>query len=272
MLPFVQVFNHSINMYWLSEAVGVLLACGLTFLRVRSGRFQTSGKDMFFIWLLIIVGAWTGATLFQFVGHAVLRGSNPAFWTVQNLLSFLRSGGVFYGAMVGGVLAMTIYIRKRKLDFRDTTDILVPCFLLYYAFNRLGCFFAGCCFGREAAWGIPRFPGGVPLIPVQLISVVFILIVLAEMLIFCPERKRPGVLLPIYLIIYAIGRFLIEFMRGDVSRGVFIFSTSQWISLAILLTLGVVFMIRRRKRQDKTNEIPKESLSLEGNACENKPQ
>jgi phosphatidylglycerol:prolipoprotein diacylglycerol transferase len=124
------------------------------------------------------------------------------------------------------------YIRKREIDFKDITDILVPSVLLFHVFGRLGCFFAGCCYGRETTWAI-AING---LIPVQLIESGFNLLILMEILLFRPERERPGVLFPMYLTVYACGRFLLEFMRGDASRGAFlIFSTSQWISVSVKL-------------------------------------
>ena len=265
MLPFIEVFGHSISMYWLSAIVGAVLACAFALLRACSSRFRTSVKDVFFLFLLCVFGAYVGATLLQAVGLTIQNIANPGFWTWQNWLRILRAGGVFYGGLIGGFLTALIYIRKRKLDFRDITDIMVPSILLFHAVGRLGCFFAGCCFGREVAWGI-MMPTGAVLFPVQLIEAGFNLLVLAEILIFRPERERPGILLPMYLVAYALMRFFVEFMRGDVGRGIFILSTSQWISLAILLTLGIIFMIKRKKRRDKTNRTLKEPFSLEGHA------
>jgi len=249
MLPIIYVFDYAISMYWLSVVVGLLLTSGLLFLRVRSGHFRTSGYDVFIVLLLCIVGAFVGATLLNAIVRTIQNATVPGFWTWQTWISILRAGGVFYGGLIGGFFAALIYVRKRKIDFRDITDIMVPSILLFHAIGRLGCFFAGCCFGREATWGVTM--GSATLIPVQLIEAGFNLLILAQMLLFRPERERLGVLFPMYLATYAVGRFFLEFMRGDMSsRGIFLLSTSQWISLLILATLAVVFLaIRKRKKQ-----------------------
>jgi len=250
MLPFIQVFDHAINMYWVSVIVGIVLAFVLALLRAKGDRFRTSSKHTFFAMLFAVLGARVGAALFKLVGHIFLYATMPGFWTAKNIFEILRSGGVFYGGLVGGFLAVLFYIRESKLDFRDVTDLLMPSIPLFHAFGRLGCFFAGCCYGRVSTWGV-ALPDGVSRIPVQLIEAGFCLVILAGMLLLRPERKRPGVLLPTYLVVYAIGRFFIEFMRGDTSRGVFLISTSQWLSLLVLFMLVVFLVVKKREGVSK---------------------
>ena len=246
MLPFIQAFGHSINMYWLSVIVGIVLAFALALLRAKSDCFRTSCKHTFFTMLFAVLGARVGAALFKLVGHIFLYATMPDFWTAENIFGILRSGGVFYGGLVGGFLAVLFYIHENKLDFRDVTDLLMPAIPLFHMFGRLGCFFAGCCYGRASTWGI-AMPNGIMRIPVQLIEAGFCLVILAGMLLLRPERKRPGILLPTYLVFYSIGRFIIEFMRGDISRGVFLLSTSQWLSLLVLLMLVVILVVKRKR-------------------------
>lgn len=85
-------------------------------------------------------------------------------------------------------------------------------------------------------------PNGIPFVPVQLFEAGFNLLFFIIILIVRPERKRPKILLPIYLIVYAAGRFMLEFLRGDIERGVFLLSVSQWISLLIIPT-GIILLI-----------------------------
>jgi phosphatidylglycerol:prolipoprotein diacylglycerol transferase len=153
--------------------------------------------------------------------------------------------------LIGGITAALIYIRKNKLDFFEVTDILVPSILLFFTFGRIGCFFAGCCYGCIADWGIALPSHGIePLIPVQLFEAGFTFLVMIAVLVFRPERKCTGALLPLYLIVYAIGRFVLEFFRGDIGRGVFILSTSQWISL-LILPAGVILLRWIKKQHNK---------------------
>ena len=258
-------------MYWLCGLVGLLLAYGLAFLRRKTGRFKTGADDLVHTLLLCLVGAMLGAKLFQMVGFIAKHITHPGFWTLQTWGRMMGGGGVFYGGLIGAFAAMFLYVRHYKLDFRDVTDILVPSVLLFHAFGRVGCFCAGCCYGKEAAWGVVfehslGAPNGVPLIPVQLFEAGFNLLVLAAMLIIRPERKRPGSLLPLYLIAYAIGRFVLEFFRGDENRGVFLLSTSQWISLAILPAAIALLVINHNKmRCSAQPPRPAGHPSTEGN-------
>ncbi|MCL1952665.1 MAG: prolipoprotein diacylglyceryl transferase, partial [Oscillospiraceae bacterium] len=130
----------------------------------------------------------------------------------------------------------------------------------FHACGRVGCFCAGCCYGREAAWGIafthaPGAPNGVPLVPVQLFEAGFNLLLMAAILIFKPERRRPGLLLPLYLAAYAAARFVLEFFRGDSGRGVLLLSTSQWISLLVILPAAIALFLRRNAGHSRDGVI-----------------
>ena len=128
-------------------------------------------------------------------------------------------------------------------------------------FGRIGCFLAGCCYGRETnAWyGItfhnsPFAPNEVALIPTQLISSVadfahfFILIFLAK------RVKHKGVVTAMYLIFYSVGRFLIEMLRNDPRGTISVMSTSQFISIFTLVAGIFMFVFCRRKRQGEEKQ------------------
>jgi len=253
MLPYLEILGRAIPMYWLCGLAGLLLAGALAMLRQRGGRFRTPADDTLHLLLLCPVGAMLGAKAFQVIGFLFKHAAHPGFWTLKAWLGVLSGGGVFYGGLIGALAAMLLYIRKYGLDVWDAADLLTPSIPLFHAFGRLGCFCAGCCYGRGAAWGVAfthslSAPNGVPLVPVQLFEAGFNLLVLAALLLLRPERKRPGTLLPLYLLAYAAGRFALEFLRGDASRGVFLLSTSQWISLA-LLPAAAALLVRRLKTE-----------------------
>jgi len=238
MHPTLELFNITIPTYFLFSTIGIAFAIGFALLRRRTARFHTSAEDVFFTLLCCIIGALVGAKAFQLIGSIVLNGGDAGFWTLKNWKGMLPGVGVFYGGLIGGFAAALIYIQKNKLDFWDVIDILIPSVLLFHAFGRVGCFFAGCCYGREVTWSI-AING---LVPVQLFEAGLNLLLLAAVLIIRPERKRPGILLPLYLITYSIGRFILEFFRGDTSRGMFFLSTSQWLSL-LVLPVGILLLI-----------------------------
>lgn len=251
MLPFIQLFGFEINMYWLSVAFGIVFACGLAFWRASRSHFNVPVKHVLFTFLFIILGARVGAVLFKAMGHIFLYATTPDFWTLENWIVLLSSGGVFYGGLIGGFFAAFAYVKSNKINFQDISDILMPSIPLFHVFGRMGCFFAGCCHGIQADWGIAfsqsiSAPNGIPFIPVQLFEIGLNLWILLVTLILRPERIRQGVLLPMYLITYSVGRFILEFIRGDMARGIFLLSTSQWISV-VVLPVAVILLIQTLK-------------------------
>lgn len=145
----IELFGQTVSMYWLSSFVGLISAILSALLRRRKERFHTSAVDLFFTILCCMIGAMVGAKVFQLTG-SMLNGS---FWTFENWRGMLSGAGVFYGGLAGGIAGAVLYIRICKLDIWDISDILVPSAPLFHTFGRLGCFFAGCCYGREAEWG-----------------------------------------------------------------------------------------------------------------------
>jgi len=121
-----------------------------------------------------------------------------------------------------------------RIDMKSAFNGLAYASLAFLSLSRLGCYFAGCCHGIGLADGT-RFP-------VQLTEAGFCFAALLAFLIIRPERRWPGLpLFPVYLIVYPAGRFILEFFRGDVERGIWILSTSQWVGLA-LIVLAVVWL------------------------------
>jgi phosphatidylglycerol:prolipoprotein diacylglycerol transferase len=161
---------------------------------------------------------------------------------------------VFYGGLIVAVSVALWYIRRAGLPLWTTCDMFAPGIALGHAIGRFGCLFAGCCFGKPTTmpWGItftdPFAAANVgttlntPLHPTQLYEAGAELLIL--WILLATERKGrpfPGRTFWLYLLLYAITRFIIEFFRGDDRGTVLMFSTSQFISL--LLAPLAVFML-----------------------------
>lgn len=153
----------------------------------------------------------------------------------------LTSGFVFYGGLFGACIAVHIFGKVYKADTVQLLNLCSMGFAAFHMFGRIGCFFAGCCYGKEANWGFAlENEPEILRIPIQLIEsgcifIILLVIVIIEK-IYGTKKKS----FKIYLGLYAICRFCTEYFRGDVIRGTWgWFSTSQWISLAILFCLGV---------------------------------
>jgi len=257
MLPNLQVLGFTVNMFWLWMVTGIILAIGLIFLRRHIFRFKTSALDIFYLILFCTAGMLIGAKLLDIIVFVITRGNQPGFWTVENWLTIIPGVGFAYGGLILAFIFALIYVRKFKVDFWDAADIMIPSILLIHVFGRVGCFYAGCCHGIQADWGIAftqsmSAPNGIPFIPVQLFEAGISLIVFAAMLVFRPEKKRPGILFPIYLVTYSLARFGLEFIRGDLGRGIFLLSTSQWISV-VVLPIGIWLLYKRMCMRNTAN-------------------
>lgn len=171
----------------------------------------------------------------------------------------LCGGLVFYGGLFGAMLGGVIYLKhdRTKPDWRAYLDVCAPAIPLFHVFGRIGCFASGCCYGIECdSFGFTTSNAavescnGVKRFPVQLLEASLNLILFAVLLVLFLKfwkKWREGSFIRLYLILYAVIRFSDEFLRGDTYRGIYFgLSTSQWISLAVLLAMGLTFLLRRK--------------------------
>ncbi|HEY6805050.1 MAG TPA: prolipoprotein diacylglyceryl transferase [Pyrinomonadaceae bacterium] len=181
-------------------------------------------------------------------------------------LDFLRSGGVFYGGLIGAILMGYYLINRYKLPWWKTADACAPGIAIGNFFGRQGCFAAGCCWGKPTTlpWGV-KFTQlgheitGVPtdayLHPTQLYESFAMLIVFFFLLWLHKHKKFSGQVILVYALLYSIVRFSIEFVRDD-PRGDILglttlthLSTSQLISLIVGIGAAILLFIRWRRNQ-----------------------
>jgi phosphatidylglycerol---prolipoprotein diacylglyceryl transferase len=238
---------------------GVLLAASyLLGLRLAMWRAKARGLDanrVLDLGIYIIIAALVGAKLMLLVvDFDQFRRSPAEIW------SLARSGGVFYGGLILAVLVAFWYIAKHKLPFWTTCDVFAPGIALGYVTGRLGCLAAGCCYGRptDVPWAITftnplaasnvGTPLGVPLHPTQIYEAAAALVIL--MVLLATEKKRryfPGRTFWLYMLLYAVSRYVIEIYRGDPRGMVAGISTSQFISLVLApLSIGMLVWLSRR--------------------------
>lgn len=177
-------------------------------------------------------------------------GSKLLFWITEwkallekpSMLLDLTDGFVVYGGILGGILTGWLYTRRKGLSFLKYFDLVMPSVALAQGFGRIGCLLAGCCYGRETAGKLSitfqqslYAPNGVALIPTQIYSSILDFLHFGLLLWISGKKKADGQVAAGYLIFYSLGRFVLEFFRGDLERGsVGLFSTSQFISLFTL--------------------------------------
>jgi phosphatidylglycerol:prolipoprotein diacylglycerol transferase len=239
---------------------GVLLAAAyLLGLRLAMSRAKALGLDptrMLDLGIYIIISALVGAKALLVVVEWDHFTTSPG-----ELLSLARSGGVFYGGLILAVAVAFWYIRRHRLPFWQTCDVFAPGISLGHAIGRIGCLLAGCCYGRvtDVPWAVTFHspaaaanvgtPLGVPLHPTQLYETGAELVILA-FLLSTEKRGRAfaGRTFWLYLLLYGVTRFAIEFFRGDPRGLVFgALTTSQFISVVLVpLSLAMLVWLSRQ--------------------------
>jgi len=256
----LRVGSFVLPTYGFLLAIGFLAALWL--LRLRAAKFGLPPDTVsdLGIWILLagLVGSKVLLVLVEWPHYVT------SFRAAGELL---RSAGVFYGGLIGAILAAAVLIRKKGIPFWTLTDAAAPCVALGQAIGRLGCFSAGCCWGREAhvPWPVTftdsvaernvGVPLEVPLHPPQLyesLGTALLCVLLLRLV-----KRRPGFsgeTFARYLIGYALLRGTIELFRGDPRGTVFspAFSTSQFLAVLGVLAGIAVYVARRHQPRPAT--------------------
>lgn len=232
---------HSYGFYIVLGAIS-----GVTYLTLKTRkRYGLSFETINNFFLLILIAAFVGGKVFLFF-------ENPSYYMDHPKGLIGGKGFVFYGSLLFAIPTMLFFFRKHKLPVLEMLDVMAIVTCIVHVFGRIGCFMAGCCYGIE--WHGPLSvifkddeclaPLNTPLHPTQLYSVSLILTILIALLIIQRKQAFKGQLFLSYLMLYAIGRSVVEIFRGDVSRGYVIdnfLSHSQFISLLVAVVAGYFY-------------------------------
>jgi phosphatidylglycerol---prolipoprotein diacylglyceryl transferase len=233
---------------------GVLLALAfLAGLWVVSREAKKAGLDATVITdmaVYVLIGGLVGAKLLLLLVEWSYYVKHPG-----EIWGLLQSGGVFYGGLLGAFPVAWWFARRHHLDGWKTADVLAPGVAIGQAIGRLGCFAAGCCYGRPAdvPWAVTFHdvyatrqvgtPLDTPLHPTQLYESLATVAIFIFLRWLAGRKRFDGQVTLAYVFLYAVARFVIEFYRGDAARGMVLggwLSTSQFI--AILMVLAVLFL------------------------------
>ena len=248
-----QIGSFSVYSYGFMIAIGIILA-GVMFMK-RADKEKYNDDSLFnALFLTVLFGMLGGKILYILVNIKSVI-DDPSI-----LLNF-GEGFVVYGGILGGVIALAIYSKKKKWNILETFDLAAPSVALGQAFGRIGCFLAGCCYGKETnLWIGVKFPvdslapSGVYLHPTQLYSSAFDFALVIVLILFARSNKKKGRVFSVYLILYSIGRFLVEFLRNDERGAIGILSTSQFIAIFTLILGIIIFNFDKLKRRVKKSE------------------
>ncbi len=254
----------TIHGYGLLIAIGILVAL---FIGERRAKKRNLNPDEIFNLTLLCAffGFFCAKLLFCIVEWKMF---------IQNPVSVLKMNGfVVYGGIVGGIFIAWLWCRLRKLAFWEYFDVVLPSVAVAQGIGRIGCFLAGCCYGRETdsfigiAFSNSQYaPNGVKLIPTQLISAAGMLGIAGILFWYARKPRKTGSVGALYLILYSIGRFVIEFFRNDYRGAIGVLSTSQFISLFIVIIGAVILGISLKAGKvadwTKTKDDNEENLEM----------
>lgn len=248
----------TIYSYGLMIAIGIIVAITLA---ERQALKRNIAPDGFVTSMAIcaIVGGFIGSKILYWITILPDIIKDPSI-----MLNF-GNGWVVYGGLIGGILTAYVYCHVKNVDFWAMFDIAAPVIALAQCFGRIGCFLAGCCYGQEtdSICGIVfhnsmHAPNGVSLFPIQLVSsgldllnFVFLTWLLMKGR-FAKWNLKKGMIGIAYIITYSVGRFVLEYFRGDLERGaVGVLSTSQFISIfTVIVGIVLLFVFARKNKEN----------------------
>lgn len=256
MFPYIIIFGKTIGLYGVLSIFGALTA-GFLLHRLLAKRGKSSIDDMILFFLFVGGGMLLGGHLLYGLTNLKKMGlllSVTGFSQFRAAFFEIFGGSVFYGGLIGGSICGVIGTRILKLNTPLYADAMAVSAPFFHFFGRIGCFFAGCCYGIESDFGFVL--NGVRRFPVQLMEASFNLLLAAAMFFLYTKGKMRGKLFFVYLAVYAPFRFFDEFLRGDLIRGfVFGLSTSQFISIFVeifAVSSLLYFTYKERARKAKT--------------------
>lgn len=270
---FFQMGNIVGYSYGLMIGIGALLAIFVS--EWRAKRRGLDGELVFSAAVWGLLAGLLGAKLTFIISNIKLLFTNPSY--VLGTDGFTVYGGVVLGIIVGGLI-----VKRKKVDVPVYLDLVIPQIALAQGFGRIGCFLAGCCYGKptDSHFGVvfpveAIAPSGIPLIPTQLISAAGDLLIFAILLLlsnfatdYLKVRKGEEELLDkdavtkklrffqplsmsgMYLILYGIGRFAIEFLRADPRRTALGLTSNQYVSIVFVIA-GLALIFYGYKRAQK---------------------
>ena len=206
---------------------------------------QMDGEEIFNLCFSVFIFGIIGSRVFYVLLNARFYLHNPL-----EIIMLQHGGMAWFGGLIFGTSGAILFIKKHKMNLLRTLDLLVPFIVLGQSIGRIGCFLNGCCFGRESEFGLYSKLLNKVLIPTQLYSSLFLLLIFIILRLRQEAKHLPGEILCGYLFLYSLKRFFIEFLRDDSPRMFYGLTIFQILCLVMFfLSLGIfikLFVIKKK--------------------------
>ena len=210
----------SFTIHWYGVMIALAFLAGLWTATRRARRENIPGEKIADVVLWLMIGSIIGA---RFVYVTTYWKDEFADQPLSEIFMIQHGGLVYYGGLIGAILATYIYLRWKKMPLWKTADVLAPSIALGNVFGRIGCLLNGCCYGRACSlpWAIrfpadnPLHPPTTPVHPTEIYDALdnYLLYLLLAWLF--RHKKFDGQVFATYLIGYAVTRTIMECFRGD---------------------------------------------------------
>lgn len=255
MFPYLNLFGLKLPSYGLMMALAFIAAILFCYFRAKKKGLDVD-QILNLAIIAIIAGVFGAYLMYIFVTY-------PLSTIIQSIKDgsfyvFKAGGLVFYGGFILAAICCILYAVVKKLNIANYASVIIPSIPLAHAIGRVGCFLAGCCYGKVCNTPFTNMfsvvytnpiggaPVGVPVFPVQLLETALNLIIFVILLVYTSRKIKSLSSVFLYLICYSVVRFVIEYFRADEIRGIFLgISTSQWISIVLFIVGIVGFIITR---------------------------
>jgi phosphatidylglycerol:prolipoprotein diacylglycerol transferase len=287
-IPFL---NFTVATYGLMMATAFIV--GLYVVSRQARGDEALRLRVYDLGLFVLLFGLLGSKLLMVVTEWSDFAANPRLFIS---LDFFRSAGVFYGGFLGGLVAAIIFVRKWHLSWWKTLDAFAPGVAIGHMFGRIGCFSAGCCWGKPTAsaigmhfterghelTGVPTtvaelattaqrtewetklgsITSPIHLVPTQLIEAISLFVVFLILLQVAKRKQYSGQVILVYGLLYAVVRFTVEFWRDDPRGYIWFLSTSQFIALLVGIICAAFLFYKRRKANNSTPAPVSKAVSV----------
>ena len=185
----------------------------------------------------VFISGIIGARIFYILSNFNFYLHNPL-----EIIMLQHGGMAWFGGVIFGSSAASIFIKKNKFGLLKTLDLLVPFIALGQAIGRIGCLLNGCCYGRPSQFGIYFKVFDQVLIPTQLYSSLLLILIFFILRSMQNRRHVAGQILCAYLFLYSLKRFFIEYLRNDTPRIFYGLTIFQVLSLAMFFVSLLLFI------------------------------
>lgn len=233
MLKYLDLFGLKFPMYTIMIIIGSIFASLLYYYEYKKNKSKRLEKLTIILPIIILIGFF-GAIIYSKIAHRNDEKSGMAF-----------AGGLLFG-IISFVIIYPITVSKNKKDFINDLSLLIAPLIIAHALGRVGCFLAGCCYGKSSdSFLAVEFPNGsfqhtdygyiTKVLPTQLFEAIFLFILFIIIMFFIKKYKAS-----IYLISYSIFRFIIEYYRGDDRGKILPFISPSQILCIIFFIIGII--------------------------------